>query len=783
MQNAKLNPSNSTEVQQLTSQLNNMNSKLSQTKEEANQTKNQIVEAFNQKASILNFNSSLDGVKEKIEGVASKIDKFKNRVTKLITAVAIFNLIRSGLTSLRNYFLSLLKTDDSFNSSLNQIKANLMTAFAPIYNTILPAINSLMNALSQVTGTIATFISSLFGLSTSDAKKQAQGLTKALDDTKKSADDASGSLASFDKLEVIGNDSSNSDGTSSTPSIDYSGEIETNSKLLDLLNKLKESLNTIDFTNLLNALSNLKNALSFLWSGVVDLAKDFYNNFLLPLTKYVIENTLPDFLNATADAIMKIDFSKIRGAFNELYESLLPFTMTLFDSLEWFYENILIPLGLWAINDVLPAFLHILSGALDVVNQACSDLQPIWQWFWDNVLSPIASFSGGVIVDVLNGLGDALKWIADNEVAMSIIEGIAIAIGLVSAALAIYNIAMGVCKIVTRAFATIIGFLTSPITLVVLAIGALIAIIILCIKHWDEIKETVSNVVEDIKEKVSSAFEIVKETISNAIDKIKEILDKVISFIKDNWQSLLLLIVNPFAGAFKLLYDNCDGFREFVDNFISKVKETISNGFNDVKNTITNVINTVKSGVTNGFNTIKSSISNVMNSVKSTISNVWNSIWSTIKGVINNIINGVETMINTIIRGLNKILTPLTEVGNKILSAVGIKSFSFSALSTVSLPRLASGTVIPPRQEFAAVLGDQKHGTNIEAPLETIKQADREVLEEFMTKLNGLNDKIQEIVLKNLTFIFQMGGTSFQKMVIDAVRLTEKEMGKPLFVS
>ena len=142
MQNAKLNPSNSTEVQQLTSQLNNMNSKLSQTKEEANQTKNQIVEAFNQKASILNFNSSLDGVKEKIEGVASKIDKFKNRVTKLITAVAIFNLIRSGLTSLRNSFLSLLKTDDSFNSSLNQIKANLMTAFAPIYNTILPAINS-----------------------------------------------------------------------------------------------------------------------------------------------------------------------------------------------------------------------------------------------------------------------------------------------------------------------------------------------------------------------------------------------------------------------------------------------------------------------------------------------------------------------------------------------------------------------------------------------------------------------------------------------------------------
>ena len=38
-------------------------------------------------------------------------------------------------------------------------------------------------------------------------------------------------------------------------------------------------------------------------------------------------------------------------------------------------------------------------------------------------------------------------------------------------------------------------------------------------------------------------------------------------------------------------------------------------------------------------------------------------------------------------------------------------------MPTFKLPRLAKGAVIPPRQEFAAILGDQKHGTNIEAPL------------------------------------------------------------------
>ena len=41
----------------------------------------------------------------------------------------------------------------------------------------------------------------------------------------------------------------------------------------------------------------------------------------------------------------------------------------------------------------------------------------------------------------------------------------------------------------------------------------------------------------------------------------------------------------------------------------------------------------------------------------------------------------------------------------------------------MSIPRLAQGAVIPPNREFMAVLGDQKHGTNIEAPLSTIQEA------------------------------------------------------------
>ena len=63
-------------------------------------------------------------------------------------------------------------------------------------------------------------------------------------------------------------------------------------------------------------------------------------------------------------------------------------------------------------------------------------------------------------------------------------------------------------------------------------------------------------------------------------------------------------------------------------------------------------------------------------------------------------------MCNGIIRGLNKILTPLTKVGNTILKAVGIKSFSFSTLSEISIPRLETGMNFVPKDYFGPVYLD-----------------------------------------------------------------------------
>lgn len=105
-----------------------------------------------------------------------------------------------------------------------------------------------------------------------------------------------------------------------------------------------------------------------------------------------------------------------------------------------------------------------------------------------------------------------------------------------------------------------------------------------------------------------------------------------------------------------------------------------------------------------------------------------NGLISGFENAINGIISMFETMINWIVGGLNKISFDVPDW----VPLIGGKKFGFNIpeakFGRVSIPRLAQGAVIPPNREFMAVLGDQRHGTNIEAPLDTIKQALAEVM-------------------------------------------------------
>ena len=139
------------------------------------------------------------------------------------------------------------------------------------------------------------------------------------------------------------------------------------------------------------------------------------------------------------------------------------------------------------------------------------------------------------------------------------------------------------------------------------------------------------------------------------------------------------------------------------------------------------------------------------------------------EGAINGIISMFERMINWIVNGLNKISFDVPEW----VPGIGGRSFGFNipnvSFGRVSIPRLAQGAVIPPNREFLAVLGDQKHGTNIEAPLQTIVDAFNIALQGNANYGSG-----------NTEVVLEIDGREFGRAVVEQGNKENRRIGTRL---
>lgn len=111
----------------------------------------------------------------------------------------------------------------------------------------------------------------------------------------------------------------------------------------------------------------------------------------------------------------------------------------------------------------------------------------------------------------------------------------------------------------------------------------------------------------------------------------------------------------------------------------------------------------------------------------------WNGVVKIFKGIWNTILSIVGSVVNLIIDGINWLISKLNTIQFSIpdwVPVVGGKSYgiNISPVKKWEIPYLARGAVIPPNREFLAVLGDQKQGTNIEAPADLIRQIVRSEL-------------------------------------------------------
>lgn len=747
------------------------------------------------------FSRTSRDVSNGTRGMAMSQNAFLQSMKYLLPSLIVYQLLGKVITGLAKGLFGALNANDQFNSSLNQVKVNLLTAFYPIYTAILPAINALMSALAMLTGQFASFIAGMFGTTYQAAKQGASGLyenVQAMNDTgsaagdaKKKVDKLQRSLMGFDEINRIGLQDKHDDDPKArkakAPKVNFGAatgdyttpawmtnlqklmqdffkpfkdawknqgqkvidawkyalgeviglasaigksfmEVWTNGtgqkfienllilladvlniigdiakafkgawnengrgtafiqSIFDMLNRVLELLHSIAgafrdawndgtgqaiaanlleiFTNIAKAIGNLASQFKKAWDQG-GTGKEIFSTILKIIND--ILSHINGMSKATADWAKTLDFTPLLNSIKGLLKSIQPLSDNIGAGLEWFYKNVLLPLAGFTIQELIPAFLDTLSGAIDVLNSIIDALKPLGQWLWDNFLQPLASWTGGVIVDVLKGLADALKgisdWITEHQttvqVMATIIGAFAAAWGLVTLAVGAWNLVAGIAAGVTTALGVAVAFLTSPIGIAILAIGAIIAIGVLLYKNWDSIMEAAGKLGSWIGEK----WDGIKKATGEAWDNVKkwtsEKWESAKKSVSDTADSISTKVSTKWGEISKTTSDTWDNVKKWTSEKWGDISEKVGSG---AKNAWSNAGKWwSKLGEDSGktFDSIVEKAKNLGSDIEGKLRDGWQSAKDGMRYMFTGMVNGA-------IWGVNKVLGAVRWVLNAV---------------------------------------------------------------------------------------------------------------------
>lgn len=772
----KLDPKSSIEAQNLANKIKLLEQNMGKTEKKAISLKDRLL-AFT-KIKLSGITGSVSTFRKGFDGIGAKVDKFKSRVTKLAGAAFIFNLMRRGLSELSGSLMMLLKSNSQFSNSLNQIKANLMTAFAPIYNAILPAINALMSALATVTGTIATFVAGLFGKTANQAKNNAAALqsqAQAYGDVGKAAKEAEGKLASFDALEV--NDakaSDNSLGGGSDP-IDFSGQVESSSWLLDILNKIKDVLGQL-FNPMKEAWDavgvQVIESLKYAFASILELLADIGRTFLevwnsdlgisICTTILNIWVDINTFIGNVAQSTKKMWDENGRGkkmleGFFGMFNKILGAVRSISKSLAEFALSSEFQAGIALTMDLLTKIFNTIGWIAEAFSNA-----------WDMHGLDILTDFQGILNEILR-LADSIfgsiqGWVMSEEF-QSAISTVLDMVGTLFGW--IREIAQWIVDMYEKYLKPVLEEKVLPL------INTLISIIQ---NIWTIAKPVIDFIVDALKVILEPAIAVVCGAFGAVID--------VINFIAEVFNTVLEIIIGIFTDI--------EGTAQKCWDWIVGVFEGAATWFNDtlvqpVKDFFSGMWNGLKEGARNAWEGIKSVFGTVAEFFKNIFSNAWEGVKRVFSvggkifdGIKDGIVNAFKTIVNAIIGGINKVVAvPFNAINGAIRTVRGIDILGFKPfewlgeIGVPQIPKLATGGVA--YGPMVAQIGEYAGARNnpeIVTPENLMRQIIREE-----------TGSQKEVVIENLTIISKIGDEVLSRQVVKGVRVEEQRLGKPLFVS
>ena len=679
------------------------------------------------------------------------LQTFLNRLGSIAAGALVFNVISAGLRNMTNYMGQALLSSASLRTALGNLSGAAQTAAAPLIQVLTPALTALASAAATVFGYIAQLVSFLTGTTVSAASDAAAGVAgvgSAAEETAQQVKDASKSLAGFDELERLsepqqdtGSGGGGGAGASQiVPNYDFQGKSPFLDSILDAIKagdwyqvgelvaqKLNEGMAAIDWGPI--------DATAIRW------ATNLYNG-----------------LNG---AVQNLDWGLLGSTIGNGLNTVLHFIDTFFQGFDWVTLGAGIGTGLnglfatidWAalgrvLSDKFMALLQTLHGfvqtfdwaalGLDVAAMLSAALANI---DWVQAAGDLGTLAIGILTAINTALSQA-DWSSVGQTIMGMFAAIDW-LGLIQQ---LVELLANTWPLVLTA--VLIPALSAWITGTLLpAIGAWITeVAIPAILGW-------------LGSIVASIVSTIGLWPALLIAAIVALFAALVAVIVSNWED----ICDWFSGKWD---DFVAGWNDFWDSVAFCAQEwwkSVTTEWTNFWNGIVDKFNALKSGLSQAWDAFWTGLSD-------RVGDIWNGIVNTVKGAVNSLIGFINGMISAVVGGLNSAIDALNSLSVDIPDWVPVVGgnrlgFSIGHVTAPQIPYLAQGAVIPANREFLAVLGDQSHGTNVEAPLDTIKQAVAEVMEDLQAGQMAGFEAVVSVLREILSAVY-------------GIELTDEDVGR-----
>ena len=675
--------------------------------------------------------SKLKAVQNRLAQASQSVAQFRNRIARLVSGALVFNVLSSGLRTLTNCMGAALLSSTSLRQALGNLQGAAATAAAPLIQVLAPALTTLANAAATVFAYLAKLVAFLTGKTVSSAKAAAKGLSG----TSKAAKEAAQSLAGFDEIERLDKKDSSSGGSGAS-SITPNYNFDAKSPFLDSVLAAIEAGEWNQVGQLIAQKLN-ETLAAIPWPDIQDKAQtwaaniaDTLNGFIARLDWRLVGSTLAQGLNTAlifADTLVQSIHwdtlgNGIGNGMNQCVEELdwealgrvmIAKWKIVFETLHGFIQTF----DFSALGD---AFARATMAAINNID-------------WPQAAADLVSGAAGLLEALAHWI-DGLDWQQIGSTIAECITNIDYA-----------ELAQAILDLLSAAVTGLADGLSA-------LAGQLVGDFIQGVKQWFDDVQTQAAV-------AGYGDNVARYLFDGFINGLEALWNGIGQWIYDH-------IFTPFKNGI------CEAFgihspSTEAKSWGSYISQGLLDGLASKWENITGWLRDLKQNFVDAWDNIRAKTTETFNSLGQTISDIWNGISSTIKNAVNGIIGFINRMISAVVTGINAVINALNGLSFDLpdIFGGGHVGFNISTLTAPQIPYLAQGAVIPANREFLAVLGDQSHGTNVEAPLDTIKQAVAEVMEDLQAGQMAGFEAVVSVLREILSAVY-------------GIELTDEDVGR-----